>query len=233
MSFRDRIGVLVHETEELTLSYSPLSSVGQQQTFISEEAIGLYDSPTEHQTTSHVISGRAPWLCVTTSATSPSDDYAALVWKCQSDADMAAVEAAMTGTEPFFVDRFTFNDTTKRVTAYIDASAYWQLEDWTDCAIPNIPRWTATKVSVLHPGSELVCTIPRTNGYSFNRKAVPLLAGQSIEVPREGEHCHLVSIFSDISSSGKTLSKKRFIELSSDAPVVTTEQDTILVKIYR
>ncbi len=233
MSLKGRVNIPIHATDELALSYAPLSHVGQQATFLPEETNNLYEGASEHPETSHLVSGATPWVCATPSPSSPSDDYVAATYKCVTGTDMDAVEAAMAGTEPFFIDRDTFNSTTGRVTAYIDASAVWNLEEWTDCSIAFSPRWSAIKLEVLHPGSELVCTLPTKNSSSFKRKVIPLLAGQSITIEPEGEHCHFLSLFSPLSKSDGSFKKKRLIPLTSNSPVLTAEQDTILVKLYR
>ena len=115
----------------------------------------------------------------------------------------------------------------------LDASVWWRQTEWTSIAAPYYPLWLRLDQEVLEPTALLACTVPKNLSMFWNRFALPLFAGKSVEINRSGDECYFISVISNLTCGDKTISKDKIIKLSSSSVTVTAETDTILLKIYR
>tara|TARA_A200000159_G_C7325463_1_gene340768 strand:+ start:528 stop:1226 length:699 start_codon:yes stop_codon:yes gene_type:complete len=115
----------------------------------------------------------------------------------------------------------------------LDASVWWRQTEWTSIAAPYYPLWLRLDQEVLEPTALLACTVPKNLSMFWNRFALPLFAGKSVEINKSGDECYFVSVESDLICGDKTLGKDKIIKLSSPTVTVTAQTDTILLKVYR
>lgn len=218
----------------LALSQSINMPVGDESTFGHDTAFYRTSTVVNHPDTNDVMSGKSPWMVAVGAPGAASGEHVRVTWQCSDDADMSAVEDAMTGTEPFFITRFVFDAANKRVEAYGDGSAYWTQTDWVDPHIPWVPDWETVSIRSLLAGSSLFCTMPSQHRYDWSRRVKPVLSGTAETITKSGNNaCYILSLHADIAISGTTYPSGQFIQLNSNSVVATPSADTIIMKVYR
>lgn len=115
----------------------------------------------------------------------------------------------------------------------LDASTWWRQTEWTPVAAPYYPLWLRLEQEVLSTDVRCACTAPKHLNMFWNRFALPLFAGESVDINRSGNECYFISVESDLTCGDKTLTKDKIIKLSSPSVNVTAQKDTILLKVYR
>ena len=214
-------------TQALNMRVGRTASFGSHHHFYN-------DTDTQyHPDTTDVICGMTPWLIATNDSSIPSGEHVSFKWTCPDDADMDAIEAAITGTEPFFITRWEFNSTDKTVTAFSDASTWWDQTDWQSMFVPYIPVSTHIDFTVLLESSSLYCFLPSANQHDWQRKVRPVRSGETVQINKEGDSCFIVLIGSAANVSGTTFNSKDFIEIKSSQATLTAEDDMFVTVIYK
>lgn len=229
---------LVLKNGVFTLSESLDMPAGKTLSYTAKELTTFFDRSTsvQHDDTTHVYHSRWPWCFPTISPDVPSGEHLCYTSHCEPEADMAEVQAAMEGTEPFFVTRFVFDSEEMKVHAYIDGSRYWDQTDWQPTKWSYQPYERSLGFEVLQSGASLHCLMPQdlpNDEPNWSRLVRPVREGETITIEKRGDHCLIIPIHAGADISGSSFNAKDFIELRSAEATFTAHGDTIVALVYK
>jgi len=184
-----------------------------------------------HPETNSLIKDTSPWFFYTPTPDSSEGSYMSITYPIlQNGVSANEVSKHFVSSTDCF-DAGLNSDGIFEIL--LDASVWWRQTEWKSVAAPYYPLWLRLEQEVLDPTTRLACTVPKGLNMFWNRFALPLLAGKSVEINKSGDECYFISVESDLICGDKTISKDKIIRISSPSVTVTAKTDTILLKVYR